>query len=262
MRTQLKSALAKAPGITQPSGATLLIYHRVGGGSGEELDTTKASFTRQMELLANREVLSLDHALDRLDTGNRQPSYVITFDDGFEDVYHNAWPVLRALDLPFTIYLAAAYVARPMRWEGATAKGAPGVGLSWAHLAEMVGSGLCTVGNHTHHHVPPTELTARELDLCTEAIQENLGVTPDHFTYPWGIPVPAIEPALRSRFRSASTGEIGRNAGLTDRMRLRRVPVRRTDPDSFFAAKLVGNLGPERAYAGIVRMAKAAGVSS
>jgi hypothetical protein len=39
-------------------------------------------------------------------------------------------------------------------------------------------------------------------------------------------------------------------------MRLRRVPVRGSDPDAFFAAKLVGNLGPERTYAQIVAMAK------
>ena len=42
-------------------------------------------------------------------------------------------------------------------------------------------------------------------------------------------------------------------------MRLKRVPVRRTDPDKFFAAKLVGNLLPERTYAQFVRTAKALG---
>ena len=44
-------------------------------------------------------------------------------------------------------------------------------------------------------------------------------------------------------------------------MRLRRVPVRRTDPDRFFPAKLHGSLRPERAYAGLVRTGKAVGLS-
>jgi hypothetical protein len=39
-------------------------------------------------------------------------------------------------------------------------------------------------------------------------------------------------------------------------MRLRRVPVRGSDPDAFFAAKLVGSLGAERAYAQVVATAK------
>ncbi len=83
-----------------------------------------------------------------------------------------------------------------------------------------------------------------QLDACTAALEENLGVTPHHFTYPWGVPVPSMEGAMRARFRSASTGHLGRNAPGADRMRLRRVPVRRTDPDRFFAAKLSGGIGP------------------
>jgi len=244
------------PGSGVAAGATLLIYHRVGGGTTNELDLTPVAFAEQVSLLADHDVLSLDDALDRLDASDARPSVVLTFDDGFEDVYDHAWPLLRRLGLPFTIYLASGYVGGTMRWEGATAKGVPGRGLSWADLRTMVDSGLCTVGNHTHTHVRPEHLTADELDACTEAVERHLGVTPRHFTYPWGIPVAAMEHALRDRFRSASTGELGRNLPGADPMRLRRVPVRRTDPASFFRAKLGGDLGPERAYARVVGLAK------
>lgn len=67
---------------------------------------------------------------------------------------------------------------------------------------------------------------------------------------------------MRTRFRSASTGLLGHNTPATDRLRLRRVPVRRTDPDTFFAAKLTGALWPERAYATLVGAAKRLGVSA
>lgn len=135
-----------------------------------------------------------------------------------------------------------------------------GPGVSWPQLAEMLESGLCTLGNHTHDHVRPEDLTERQLDACTAAVQENLGVTPQHFTYPWGIPVPRMEPAMRARFRSASTGHLGRNGSDADRMRLRRLPVRRTDPDRFFAAKLSGGLRAERTYAALVRLGKGLGL--
>ena len=142
--------------------------------------------------------------------------------------------------------------ARPL----ATAKGEPGRGLTWEQLREMLESGLCSVGNHTHDHVRPEQLTAADLDACTAAVEQHLGVRPRHFTYPWGVVVPGMEDALRARFRSASTGELGRNLPGVDLMRLRRVPVRRTDPDEFFAAKLRGGLLPERLYAWIVAGAK------
>lgn len=255
-RARLKTPLARLAGRGPASGATLLIYHRVGGGTTNELDLDVDAFARHLDLLASHRVLSLDAALDRLEAGDARPSFVLTFDDGFADVYENAWPLIRERRLPFTIYLAAGFVGRTMVWEGATAQGEPGLGLTWDQLREMVDSGLCTVGNHTFHHARPEALTAAELDACTAAIERELGVTPRHFTYPWGVPVPAMEDALRARFRSASTGVLGRNMPGADLMRLRRVPVRRTDPDAFVAAKLRGNLVPERLYAGIVAGAK------
>jgi hypothetical protein len=121
-------------------------------------------------------------------------------------------------------------------------------------------SGLCTVGNHTHRHVRPEQLDVRELDACSDAVEARLGHRPAHFAYPWGIPVPAMEAQLRTRFRSAVTGRLGRNGPGTDPLHLRRVPVRRSDPPEFFRAKLTGRLGPERAYATVVATAKRAGV--
>lgn len=258
MRATIKRVLGFLQRPVAARGATLLIYHRVGGGTTNELDLAPETFANQLDLLADHDVVSLDDALDRLERGDTSPSFVLTFDDGFADVYDNAWPLLRERGLPFTVYLASAYMGQTMQWEGATATGAPGKGLTWDQLREFMDSGLCTIGNHTHSHVRPEALTAAELDGCTERIKSELGVTPAHFTYPWGVAVPSMEGQLRERFRSASTGELGRNFPGVDPMRLRRVPVRRTDPGRFFAAKLFGRLGPERIYAGLVGMSKAA----
>lgn len=260
-RRRLKRALAGAGRRNPAQGASLLIYHRIGGGTPDELDLPTADFERQLDLLQSHDVVSLDTALDRLDAGDMRPSVVLTFDDGFDDVHANAWPLLRERALPFTVYLASGFVGETMLWEGSTAKGQSGRGMTWEQLAELVDSGLCTIGNHTHRHVRPEVLTGGELDACTTVIEDHLGVTPQHFTYPWGIRVPAMEGELRARFRSASTGVLGRNLPHTDRMALRRVPVRQSDPESFFTAKLTGALGPERAYAAAVRLGKAAGLS-
>ncbi len=257
LRGAIKGALAALPDSGAAQGATLLIYHRVGGGTSNELDLSVSSFRRQLDVLDGHEVLSLDEALDRLETGDARPSVVLTFDDGFSDVYHNAWPLLRERGLPFTIYLATAYMSEVMQWEGATAKGIPGRGLSWDQIRRMQDSGLLTLGNHTHSHVRPESLTEAELDTCTDAVYRRCGVRPAHFTYPWGIPVPALGGALRSRFRSASTGELGRNLPGHDFTHLKRVPVRRTDPEAFFAAKLAGELRAERVHAALVGASKA-----
>lgn len=237
---------------------TVLLYHRVGGGSSDELDVAAEDFAEQLDALAGHDVVSLDAGLDRLAAGDPTPTVVLTFDDGFADVHAHAWPLLRQRNLPFTIYLATSFVAGTLTWEGAT-RGNPGRALDWDQLAEMAGTGLCTVANHTHTHPRPDGLTATELDACSGEIQAHLGAAPRHFAFTWGIDVPAARADLAARFRSAATGEVGRNRPGCDPLALRRVPVRRTDPLAFFRAKLRGRLGPERAYDVAVRLAKRAG---
>ena len=235
-----------------------MIYHRVGGGSLDELDLDAANFAAQVDVLADADVVSLDEAIGRLEVGDRDPCVVLTFDDGFADAYHNAWPLLRDRGMPFALYLATRYVGGRMRWDGSTAQ-TDGAALSWAQIDELVSSGLCTIGNHTHSHVPAHRLTCDEVDECSAQIEKHLGVRPQHFAYPWGIPVAHLEDELHRRFRSAATGFAGRNLPGRNPMQLRRVPVRRTDPLEFFQAKLTGLLVPERAYGALVATAKLAG---
>ncbi len=250
---------ALAAGGRSAAGATLLTYHRVGGGTVDELDLPVAAFAAQLDVLVAgaHDVVSLDVALDRLDAGDHRPSVVLTFDDGFADLFRHAFPLLTERGLPFTLYLAAGLVGGAMTWEGSTAKSQGEPALSWDQVGAMHESGLCTVANHTLTHAGPSSVDLYEIDRCSGAVEERLGIRPSHFAWTWGVPVPVLLPALRERFRSAATGQLGRNPPDVDRLSLKRIPVRRSDPLSFFQAKLT-TLGPERAYGGIIRATKAA----
>jgi peptidoglycan/xylan/chitin deacetylase (PgdA/CDA1 family) len=37
---------------------------------------------------------------------------IVTFDDGYDDNYHNAFPVLRSLDIPATLFVSTGYVGQ------------------------------------------------------------------------------------------------------------------------------------------------------
>lgn len=72
-----------------------------------------AEFARQMEYLRNRAcVVSLDDAVEMLQGRRPVPprAVVLTFDDGYASQYRLAFPVLRRLGLPATVYLTTAHV--------------------------------------------------------------------------------------------------------------------------------------------------------
>jgi peptidoglycan/xylan/chitin deacetylase (PgdA/CDA1 family) len=75
---------------------------------------SRETFRHQLEEAhrAGFELASLSDALDVLAGRRRAPRdlFVVTFDDGYRDVYDNAFPVLKALGVPATLYVASGYV--------------------------------------------------------------------------------------------------------------------------------------------------------
>ena len=87
----------------------VLVYHRVDDGRDGFLGAIPTNqFAAQMELLVRTfRVLPLPELVERAAHDEVPPGAVaITFDDGYRDNYTNAWPVLRRLGLPATIFLA------------------------------------------------------------------------------------------------------------------------------------------------------------
>ena len=84
-------------------------YHRVNDeGAPFFRGVAVRDFTTQMELLRERcDVLSLEELRSGAAAGTLPPRAVgITFDDGYRDNFENAFPVLRRLGLPATIFLS------------------------------------------------------------------------------------------------------------------------------------------------------------
>lgn len=229
-------------------GVVVLIYHRVGAGSGLELDLPAERFEQQMaELAASGRVTTLDRALDALagpaPTG--PDPVVVTFDDGPADFVDTTMPILARYEVPVTMYLATAFVDE----QRAFAYGAPP--LSWSGLHDALSTGLLTVGSHTHTHALLDRIAdadvAGELDTSVTLIEEHLGVTPHHFAYPKSLaPSPAADRAVRTRFRSAALAGTRPNRwGATDPHRLARSPIQAGDEMRWFRAKADGGMGFE-----------------
>lgn len=95
-------------------GPIILMYHRVGAPAcdPERLAVTADNLARQIAVLkAHRTVVPLDWLAKRRESGlSVARTAVVTFDDGYADVFHNGLPVLARLDCPATIFVATGTI--------------------------------------------------------------------------------------------------------------------------------------------------------
>ncbi|MGH2659741.1 MAG: polysaccharide deacetylase family protein, partial [Actinomycetota bacterium] len=169
---------------------------------------------------------------------------VLTIDDGFRDFHDHVVPLLLQYRLPALLYLATGLVA-----DGHRSPSSPDA-LTWSMVRDAVGTGLVTIGAHTHNHVDLSRLPEREAEKemrrSKETIEDRLGMPCRHFAYPWGRGSAGADRAARQLFETAAlvAWKTNRRTGL-DRHRLGRTPILRSDGRVFFRAKLLGLLDSE-----------------
>ena len=166
------------------SSVPVLLYHQIGQlGSG---GVARQDFIAQMRWLAEAGVHSLTPAdLARVLTGEPldRPAVLITFDDGFRDLYTSIGPLLAELDFSATVFLINSRI-RPENepgQEGEIVSDKAHLGfvldkdrspwLSDKEIRELMDSGVLDIGSHSFSHEqgpvsPPT-----------------LAQVPDHWSY-------------------------------------------------------------------------------
>lgn len=95
----------------------ILCFHRIGKPSGSLLDqrvgvTDPDSFRKIINYLKilGYSFVSLEHLKNIIAKSRLERIAVVTFDDGFKDLYQNAFPILKRLKIPFTLFLTTSTV--------------------------------------------------------------------------------------------------------------------------------------------------------
>ncbi len=158
----------------------IMMYHNI--NDDEPLDNTVSpkSFAIQMKYLKDHgyHVLSLDELVQATIKNTALPknSVVITFDDGYEDNYKNAYPILK-----FNGFTATFFIISNM-------PGKEGF-MTWNEIKEMEKGGM-SIGSHTvnHPYLPAIDRIEQreELELSKKTIEAKLGHRIDYLAYPTG----------------------------------------------------------------------------
>jgi peptidoglycan/xylan/chitin deacetylase (PgdA/CDA1 family) len=182
---------------------SILCYHAVDPRWESTLSLTPAEFERQCEWLARRRsVIPLQDAVAALDPSFRLPRgrVSITFDDGFEELYHHAVPRLRAHNLTATVFVVAAtltpeghdvdWVDTPPPWKLQT--------LSLDQILELEEYGIRSESHSWAHHDLTTlteEECFRDLSRSRELLEELLGRPVRFLAFPRGRHAPHVRRA-------------------------------------------------------------------
>ena len=219
----------------------ILMYHRIGGlpidptPTSTKLTVQPGVFAAQMEWLARHgfhaiTVRQLYAALERRAPLPSRP-VLITFDDGYRDVLHNAAPVLRRIGMPAAAFIITDRVSGPD----------PSF-LTWQELRDLERDGF-TIGSHTVHHLPlpslPSAQALAELKQSRATLQRHLGKPVDWFAYPDGAEdASVVQLVAKAGYRLAFTTQTGFAQYAREPLLLHRDEIARSDGLAGFASLL------------------------
>ena len=164
-------------------GIPVLLYHYVGTEAPDYpyLNVDTPEFSRQMKELRERGYRSISLAdLTAYMRGEPvtlpEKPVLITFDDGYEDNYTQAFPVLKQEGFRAAIFMVQSNFNRKNR-------------LSVQQIQEMEKAGI-EIGSHTRSHPNLTKLAATELEKevaqSRRGVERLAGQSIDYFAYPGG----------------------------------------------------------------------------
>jgi peptidoglycan/xylan/chitin deacetylase (PgdA/CDA1 family) len=104
-------------------------------------------------------------------------SIIITFDDGFESTYINAFPVLIKHNIPFTVFISPKFIGQ----KGYMTK---------QQLILLSNQKLCTIGHHSYSHPILRNFSKREkiyeIASSKKILESMINKKVKVFAYPYG----------------------------------------------------------------------------
>jgi peptidoglycan/xylan/chitin deacetylase (PgdA/CDA1 family) len=133
------------------------------------------------------ETISIQNLLDPNSPKPPKP-VILTFDDCYESLYTQAFPVMEEFNCTGTVFVITGYAGRVNAWD-VNLGGIRFNHLSWSQIRELYKAGF-EIGSHTVHHpdltrVPATMLGA-ELEQSKKTIEDKIGGVVHFLSFPFG----------------------------------------------------------------------------
>lgn len=150
-------------------------------------------------------------------------SISLTFDDGYQDFYTIAYPILKRQSVPAINYIVYNFIGKNVNY------------MTEAQIKEIVSDGLVVIGSHTLEHPNLTLLTAdkakKELLESKNLLEKRFGIKVYDFAYPGGYNNEAVQKLVKEvGYLTAVATQLGEADENSNLYRLPRVRVGNLNP--------------------------------
>jgi peptidoglycan/xylan/chitin deacetylase (PgdA/CDA1 family) len=112
---------------------------------------------------------------------------LLTFDDGFVDLYEFAFPVLQEEGIPAIVFVVSGFAGKKNEWDVTLGKSF--THLSWDKIQEMHRYGI-RIASHSHLHPDysrsSVDLIRKDMETSFKIISEKIGERVKYLSYPFG----------------------------------------------------------------------------
>ena len=220
----------------KPEATCIVVYYHA------VFSDQRQAFAKQLDRILHLSTpIDLDH-VPALIAGRRYSA--VTFDDGFENVVHNAVPELMKRGIPGMLFITAGAMGEPAKWWPAFTREHTEKIASAEQLVQLPPA-LISLGSHalSHPRLPrmPRSEARREISESLLKLQQLGGHTITAFSFPFGeFDEELIECCRQAGYRRVYTTMPGKAFSEPSEFVIGRVPVEFSDWAIELKLKLLG----------------------
>ena len=165
----------------------ILMYHSISNDKNN-LSVNVDNFYQQMKTMLNFGYKSVN--LNEVLNNDGEKKFVITFDDGYEDVFINALPIINELKLKATCFIVSNQIGKKNVWD-TNKENIPQMNLmSEKQISVWHKNGL-EIGSHSLDHINLKKLSLdekiKQIIEPKNLFKTKFNINVNSFSYPFGI---------------------------------------------------------------------------